>query len=746
MAATLGALFFAAPASAGSDPGYEARGSVEQVYATGLESGQMVDLIKGGETIETNKATAEGGVLFRHLTPGGGYVVHPAGFDPSDELTVLKNKSAPPDQSIYDQELESQGYQYLETRDGTKLAINVHPPTDITDVLPLPIPFPDIPVDAELPTLIEYSGYATGRPGQPESGIAIIGNLMGFRVVDVSMRGTGCSGGAFDFFEPLQSLDGYDVVETVARQPWVKGDPGLMGISYGGISQLFVGATQPPSLAALSPVSLIDQTQTTLYPGGVLNTGFAFEWALDRVAEALPAGPDQGQPYAWDQIQAGDQTCADNQAMHGEARNLLQKIKANRHYRPKVADPLSPTTFAHKIEAPTFLACQWTDEQTGGHCPTLADAMSENEDAYFTFTNGTHVDSLAPETFNKYFDFLKLFVAKENPLLWSPIVKAGAPVLYEEAFGISGMTMPDDPIQQQPTYEAALAAFEAQQPVRILFDNGAGGSEPGQPYPAYEESFDEWPVPGLKGRSFFFAKKGKLREKKSKRPGADGFTWDTSARPATNFTGDTGSGAGGIWTALPDYEWSQPAEGNALSYVSKPLAEDTTVLGNGYVRAWVRSSKSNVDLQATVTEVRPDELETFVQGGWLRGNMRKLDKEKSTKLSPVLSLRKSDVQPLPDDRFVKVTIPLYYQGHSYRAGSRIRVLISAVGGDQPIWAFAKARPKGTADVDVAFGKSQKSKLVLPTVPGMEVPDELPPCPGLRGEPCRDYVPFENAAP
>ena len=24
-----------------------------------------------------------------------------------------------------------------------------------------------------------------------------------------------------------------------------------------------------------------------------------------------------------------------------------------------------------------------------------------------------------------------------------------------------------------------------------------------------------------------------------------------------------------------------------------------------------------------------------------------------------------------------------------------------------------------------------------------MPDQLPPCPGLRGEPCRDYVPFEN---
>ena len=110
---------------------------------------------------------------------------------------------------------------------------------------------------------------------------------MGFTVVDVNMRGTGCSGGAFDFFEPLQSLDGYDVVETIARQPWVLHHKvGMMGISYGGISQLFTAQTNPPSLAAISPLSVIDNTQTTLYPGGILNTGFAVAWAQERIHDA----------------------------------------------------------------------------------------------------------------------------------------------------------------------------------------------------------------------------------------------------------------------------------------------------------------------------------------------------------------------------------------------------------------------------------------------------------------------------
>ncbi len=107
------------------------------------------------------------------------------------------------------------------------------------------------------------------------------------------MRGTGCSGGAFDYFERLQGLDGYDVVETVARQPWAMHNKvGMVGVSYGGISQLFVAATKPPSLAAITPLSVIDNTATTLYPGGILNTGFALEWAEDRVDDAKPATAD----------------------------------------------------------------------------------------------------------------------------------------------------------------------------------------------------------------------------------------------------------------------------------------------------------------------------------------------------------------------------------------------------------------------------------------------------------------------
>jgi uncharacterized protein len=92
-----------------------------------------------------------------------------------------------------------------------------------------------------------------------------------------------------------------------------------------------------------------------------------------------------------------------------------------------------------------------------------------------------------------------------------------------------------------------------------------------------------------------------------------------------------------------------------------------------------------------------------------------------------------------------VTIPLYYEAHAYRAGSRIRVLVSAPNGAQPIWAFAQTSPRKTATVAVAFSRRMPSRLIFPVVPGVNVSTGLPPCPGLRGEPCRPYQPLVNRA-
>jgi hypothetical protein len=319
-------------------------------------------------------------------------------------------------------------------------------------------------------------------------------------------------------------------------------------------------------------------------------------------------------------------------------------------------------------------------------------------------------------------------------------VKSFAPTIYSAALGVPNITLPPDPIQSQPDFAGALSAFQALPPVRILFDNGAGGSQPGQPYPGFEQSFPRFPLPGTSARSWFLADGGALADSKPATSSTDSFSWNKAARPATDFTGNTGAGANGLWTATPPYNWVSPPAGTAASYITAPLTSNTVVVGAGYVQAWIKSPARNVDLQVTVSEVRPDGKETFVQGGWLRASARKLDARKSKPLEPVLSLRRKDAAPLPRGKFAKVVIPLYYEGHAYRAGSRIRIAITAPNGDQPVWAFGSTLPRGKTSVTVGHGGLMPSQLVLPVVSGLNVPTPLPPCPGLRGEPCRTYQP------
>ena len=175
--------------------------------------------------------------------------------------------------------------------------------------------------------------------------------------------------------------------------------------------------------------------------------------------------PDNGEHWAYEQIQKGDTTCAANQDLHGEATNLLAEIKENATYNPSVADPLDPVTFVHNIKVPTFMACQWEDEQTGGHCADLAEHFTGTKRKWFTFTNGAHTDSLDPYTFDRLYDFLELFVAHQAPIYQrgdracSRLRSSTTMALGVPTGDI--VTLPPDPIQEQLTYAKALSAFKA---------------------------------------------------------------------------------------------------------------------------------------------------------------------------------------------------------------------------------------------------------------------------------------------
>ncbi|MFM7143056.1 MAG: CocE/NonD family hydrolase, partial [Alphaproteobacteria bacterium] len=247
---------------------YESHGSVRQLWLVSATPSQPLALTDpSGRVLQQATADDQGSLLLRDLAPGTYRIVSggPSALVASDPLVVTDWQDHP-DAASYAEQQIGPGYGYLRTRDGTLLSINVY--------------LPGPPENGPYPTVIEYSGYDPANPEAKQPG-TLIATTLGYAAVGVNIRGTGCSGGVFEFFEQLQSTDGYDVVETIAAQPWVKGHKvGMVGISYPGISQLFVAQLNPPSLAAITPLSVISDTgRGTLRPGGIFNDGFALEWA-----------------------------------------------------------------------------------------------------------------------------------------------------------------------------------------------------------------------------------------------------------------------------------------------------------------------------------------------------------------------------------------------------------------------------------------------------------------------------------
>ena len=118
----------------------------------------------------------------------------------------------------------------------------------------------------------------------------MLARVSGFATVSLQMRGTGCSGGAFDLFGYPSDYDAYDAVEIVAHQSWVANHKvGMVGISYSGLSQFPSAGTDPPGLAAIAPMSPTDDLFSTGYPGGIYNDGFAASWIAARIDDAKAA-------------------------------------------------------------------------------------------------------------------------------------------------------------------------------------------------------------------------------------------------------------------------------------------------------------------------------------------------------------------------------------------------------------------------------------------------------------------------
>ena len=724
------------------------RGSIGQVYVLDAAPGSTLLLVNPkGKVIRTAKTDTYGSKIFRELKPLSGYrVIQRQGSEVagSRKFRVLKPGANPPQSYYRDLPPLQEGLNYVRMRDGVTLAITVR--------LPLGKDIDDGP----FPTVIEHSGYGTAAPGDllasllggggggglpAPDGATVIGSalapLLGYASVSVQMRGSGCSGGAYDLFGLPTTYDGYDMVETVAAQDWSRGKVGLVGISYSGISQAFMAGTRPPNLGAIAPMSITTDIYTgTGYPGGIFNSGFALSWVLDRVSDAQPA-PDGGQSWARRMIlDFGDTECLNNQKLRLQTLNVLDLIEDNPYRTPLLFNQRTPGDWLKRVNVPTFLTGQYQDEQTGGNFVHALSNLDPNRDVWIKMQNGVHNDSISGATATQWLEFMEIFIAKEVPEIPGLFVGPSSP--FRALLGDAA-----DPINQSayvdlPNVAAAERAFRKDNSrVTLLMDNGAGPSGNGSLGTTWKLRYNAWPPKAVKPRTLFFRADGGLGAKPgvSSRTAAS-YESDPGARPETNLA------SGGVGPAQPDYNWAPVAGGKGLGFTSAPLAKDMVIAGGSSVKVMLKSSAPDTDLQVTLSEVRPDGNETYVQTGWLRASHRKLRRNGQNPLNIVPTHLKGDASPLPSGKFTEVQVPIFPAAHAFRAGSKIRVTIMAPGGDRSIWEFATLADGETNTI--LIGGPKPASLTLPVLEGATAQGTpLPDPTDLRGQPSRVYEAASN---
>ena len=159
-------------------------------------------------------------------------------------------------------------------RDGVELALEIFRAEDMQ-------PRSTLYASGPLPL-----GDYRDAPNLPHTGPVAWWLDQGFNVVIAATRGTGDSGGEFDFMGREEQQDHYEVIEWIAAQPWSDQQVAGLGADYYGSSQWFMAIQNPPHLSCIAPVTaVLDPYSDWAWHQGLSNPGF-LQWYEQELRQA----------------------------------------------------------------------------------------------------------------------------------------------------------------------------------------------------------------------------------------------------------------------------------------------------------------------------------------------------------------------------------------------------------------------------------------------------------------------------
>jgi putative CocE/NonD family hydrolase len=372
-------------------------------------------------------------------------------------------------------------------------------------------------------------------------------------------------------------------------------------------------------------------------------------------------------------IQWGDDRCTENQMRHKANpawQEVQQHLLLDDWWKSRDLE-----TIIGRVDVPTMIIHGWQDQETVSQGPPLLFKMLKTANKKMILQTGGH--GVAGRSINR---------AQE--IRWMDRWLKGE----------------NNGIDREP-------------PVTVLWEVK---DEAGKAAPNWTTTYANWPVPELQRSTLYMTHDGKLsREAPAARS-------DNGMRSYLYPTGIELVGNNEQFAVK-----SRPI--GMLSYLSEPMAEDTTILGLPEVTFFAASEQKDTDFMVTLHDVDPDGNTLFLQRAVLRASLRGVDTARST--ADQIIHRFDKVEELVPGRIYEFKLSLYALGHVARQGHRLELSILAPSSMfQPDWGpLALSLPSLNK---VYHSPQYPSALILPIVPGARAQAPPPPCGSLQFQPCR----------
>ncbi|MFI6172470.1 CocE/NonD family hydrolase [Nocardia sp. NPDC051052] len=194
----------------------------------------------------------------------------------------------------------------------------------------------------------------------------------GYTLVQVDLRGTGSSAGAWQVFGDREKQDTAEVIDWITRQPWSDGNVGTMGVSFTAITALQATAHKPPGLKAVFAYEGSgDIFNDIAGPGGAVGVGFLVPWLIGVNAakmipdiEGLLVGRfDPAQELQWLKDRLANPATLVDKVVNGYTAMAPEQLTQS---TKDLLDPNSEfrrglKTDATAITTPTFMVGAWFD-------------------------------------------------------------------------------------------------------------------------------------------------------------------------------------------------------------------------------------------------------------------------------------------------------------------------------------------------------------------------------------------------